>query len=76
MRFVAGVAVGTIFGRSIVRIAVRVVPESIRDRVYEGTKTRIARFVARQIDNVADAVDYQIHPRPTDEEVKSWRYRR
>ncbi|QEQ93548.1 hypothetical protein SEA_GIRLPOWER_49 [Streptomyces phage GirlPower] len=67
---------GTIFGRTIVKIALRVIPESARDRVYEGTKTRIARFVARQIDHVADAIDYQAHPRPTAEEAKSWRYRR
>lgn len=79
MRFAAGVVVGTLFGRTALRMTTRVIPKSVRDKVFDKTVEKASAFTVRRIESAMSYGERKMwewsgEERPTDDKYR--RYRR
>lgn len=49
-RFVTGIVVGTLFGRTAIRITTRVIPKSVRNKMYDKTLEKTTEFTIKRIE--------------------------
>jgi len=60
MRFIAGVVVGTLFGRTILKTTSKVVPKSIREKVCEKALEKTTTFLQKRVEIVMDYADRKV----------------
>jgi len=70
-KFVTGVILGTLFGRTAIRTAAKVVPGSARQRIYHKSLERVSSIVAHFADGILGDVEKELYG----EEPQTRRYR-
>ncbi|QAY17174.1 hypothetical protein SEA_MADAMATO_56 [Streptomyces phage Madamato] len=77
MRFVAGVVVGTLFGRTIIRATTRVVPKSIRDKAFDKFEEKATTFVQNRVEGAMNFAERKLYGQTREEfRAESGPYRR
>lgn len=73
MRFATGVVVGTLFGRTILRTTIKVIPKSTRQKIYDKSLERVTEFTRRRVTNFLEVVDRKLDERPSTERYRHQR---